>query len=59
MFRLVIHPQYMSAVNLRRPPLKDEIILDEGYNEAQAELRGLRWLLYCPTDIVMIEEVAV
>lgn len=29
-------------------------ILGETYTQSQAELRGLRWLLYRPDDIIMM-----
>jgi predicted anti-sigma-YlaC factor YlaD len=35
-----------------------EFIIDHEYEySSQAELRGLRWLLYRPNDIVMLEPV--
>lgn len=37
-------------------PDKEFADLTEYDNQGQAELRALRWLMYCPNDIVMLHE---
>ena len=48
----------MVAIHIKMSGLPDKVIEDsvEYETESQAELRALRWLLYCPDDIVMIYE---
>ena len=50
MFKLIILCKYDLLANMKT----DVVELDQEYNEAQAELRALRWLLYRPNDLVML-----
>jgi hypothetical protein len=50
MYKLIIWCKYDSWAKMK----PDEVELDQEYNEAQAELRALRWLLYRPNDLVML-----
>lgn len=51
MFKLIIFCVYDPFSKMK----PTEVELDEEYTEDQAALRALRWLLYRPNDIVMME----
>jgi hypothetical protein len=51
MFKLIIFCVYDPWARMKNT----EVELDQEYNQGQAELRALRWLIYRPNDIVMLE----
>lgn len=52
-FKLIILCQYDPWAKMKN----DEQELDLDFNLEQAEFRALRWLMYRPNDIVMLEPV--
>lgn len=53
-FKLIIFCVYEPLARMKHT----EVELDQEFNESQAELRALRWLMYRPNDLVMMVEAA-
>ena len=51
--KLIIYCVYDPFAKMK----PSEVELDQEFNESQAELRALRWLMYRPNDIVMVVPV--